>query len=83
METNSAPSTRPLRKYRETVRQSRGECKVIITSWMSAEARALLTDRSMCEKNGSANTFSVSSPTTSATDPACRLGTDRAARLRT
>ena len=44
METNSAPSTCPLRRYRETVRQSRGECKVIITSWMSAEARALLTD---------------------------------------
>ena len=65
------------------MRQSLGECKVIITSWMSAEARALLTDRSMRAKNGSANTFGVSSPITSATDPACRLATDREARLRT
>jgi hypothetical protein len=54
-----------------------------MTSWESTEDSALLTDLSMRAKNGSAKTLSVSSPMTSATDPARRLDGARAARLRT
>ena len=54
-----------------------------MTSCESAKDSSLLTERSMRAKNGSAKTRTVSSPTTSATDPARRVADERAARLRT
>jgi hypothetical protein len=54
-----------------------------MTSCTSAEDSALLTERSMRAKKGSVKTLTVSSPMTSAMDPARRLAGERAARLRT